>query len=58
MPNLQPYDGPTKLVLAFDIGTALSGISYCILERGQVPEINGVTRRVIRFLGLVCLNWS
>ncbi|KAF8552294.1 hypothetical protein OG21DRAFT_1511667 [Imleria badia] len=41
----QPYTGSTtKLVVAFDIGTTYSGISYCILERGQVPEVVGVTR--------------
>ncbi|KAJ2917954.1 hypothetical protein MD484_g2428, partial [Candolleomyces efflorescens] len=33
-----------RLVLAFDIGTTYSGISYCILDPGQVPEIKGVTR--------------
>ncbi|KAF8545913.1 hypothetical protein OG21DRAFT_1502123 [Imleria badia] len=44
MPNLHPYIGPTKLVVAFDIGTTYSGISYCVLERGQVPEVLGVTR--------------
>ncbi|KAF4615512.1 hypothetical protein D9613_003352 [Agrocybe pediades] len=33
-----------KLVLAFDIGTTFSGISYSILDPGQVPEIKGVTR--------------
>ena len=50
MPNLKPYIGPTKLVLGFDIGTTYSGISYCILERGQVPEVLGVTRQVRHFL--------
>ncbi|KAN0094942.1 hypothetical protein V8E55_003229 [Tylopilus felleus] len=44
MPSLKPYNGPTRLVVAFDIGTTFSGISYCILERGQVPEIYGVMR--------------
>ncbi|KAF9480734.1 hypothetical protein BDN70DRAFT_893887 [Pholiota conissans] len=33
-----------KLVLALDVGTTFSGISYCILDPGQVPEIKGVTR--------------
>ncbi|KIM37736.1 hypothetical protein M413DRAFT_13173 [Hebeloma cylindrosporum] len=33
-----------KLVLAFDIGTTYSGISYCILDPGQAPQIKGVTR--------------
>ncbi|KAF8191384.1 hypothetical protein BJ912DRAFT_1098484 [Pholiota molesta] len=40
-----PYSGPTrKLVLAFDVGTTFSGISYCILDPGAVPEICAVTR--------------
>ncbi|KIJ93867.1 hypothetical protein K443DRAFT_134933 [Laccaria amethystina LaAM-08-1] len=40
-----PYNGPgRKLILAFDIGTTFSGISYSILDPGQVPEIKGVTR--------------
>ncbi|KAF8901908.1 hypothetical protein CPB84DRAFT_1708063 [Gymnopilus junonius] len=33
-----------KLVLAFDIGTTYSGISYSILDPGRVPAIKGVTR--------------
>lgn len=57
MPDLKPYTGSTKLVIAFDIGTTFSGISYCILERGRVPEILGVTRRVLHFLLLICLDW-
>ncbi|KAI9572586.1 hypothetical protein HD554DRAFT_2202484 [Boletus coccyginus] len=44
MPRLKPYDGPTKLVVAFDIGTTFSGIAYCLLDQGQVPEVFGVTR--------------
>jgi len=40
-----PYGGSTrKLVLAFDVGTTFSGISYSILDPGQVPKIQGVTR--------------
>ena len=50
--NLKPYAGPTKLVVAFDIGTTYSGVSYCILEPGQVPEILGITRQALRFLHL------
>ena len=52
----QPYTGETKLVMAFDIGTTFSGVSYCILERGQALEINGVTRQVLHVLGLTCLD--
>ena len=47
MPTLKPYTGETKLVVAFDIGTTFSGVSYCILERGRVPEVNGVTKQVL-----------
>ena len=56
MPFQQPYTGKTKLVMAFDIGTTFSGVSYCILERGQALEINGVTRRALRVLGLTCID--
>ncbi|KAF8805124.1 hypothetical protein BYT27DRAFT_7339733 [Phlegmacium glaucopus] len=39
------YHGPRrKLVLAFDVGTTYSGISYSVLDPGQVPEIKAVTR--------------
>lgn len=45
MSTRSPYNGSyRKLVLAFDIGTTYSGISYSILDPGQVPEIKGVTR--------------
>ncbi|KAJ3512906.1 hypothetical protein NMY22_g15199 [Coprinellus aureogranulatus] len=41
----EPYKGSRrKLVLAFDVGTTYSGISYTILDPGHVPEIKGVTR--------------
>ena len=33
-----------KLVLAFDVGTTYSGVSYSILDPGEIPEIHGVTR--------------
>ncbi|KAG9307937.1 hypothetical protein JVU11DRAFT_12878 [Chiua virens] len=49
MGDLQVYTGCRKLVLAFDIGTTFSGISYCILEPGKVPEILGVTRQALRW---------
>ncbi|RXW25678.1 hypothetical protein EST38_g185 [Candolleomyces aberdarensis] len=40
-----PYAGTRrKLVLAFDVGTTYSGISYSILDPGQVPEIKSVNR--------------
>ncbi|KAG1903416.1 uncharacterized protein F5891DRAFT_1019283 [Suillus fuscotomentosus] len=41
----EPYKGPTrKLVLAFDVGTTFSGVSYCMLDPGEVPVIRGVAR--------------
>ena len=41
-----PYMGsPRKrLVLAFDIGTTYSGVSYALLDSGSVPEIASVGR--------------
>ncbi|KAJ3503573.1 hypothetical protein NMY22_g18205 [Coprinellus aureogranulatus] len=40
-----PYRGlKRRLVLAFDVGTTFSGVSYCILDPGSIPEIKGVTR--------------
>ncbi|KAJ2912877.1 hypothetical protein MD484_g7539, partial [Candolleomyces efflorescens] len=43
--NRMRYAGTRrKLVLAFDVGTTYSGISYSILDPGQVPEIRGVAR--------------
>ncbi|KAH6910166.1 hypothetical protein BKA70DRAFT_1560798 [Coprinopsis sp. MPI-PUGE-AT-0042] len=41
----RPYAGTSrKLLLAFDVGTTFSGISYSILDPGQIPEIRPVTR--------------
>ncbi|THV07788.1 hypothetical protein K435DRAFT_169479 [Dendrothele bispora CBS 962.96] len=40
-----PYKGSeNRLIVAFDVGTTYSGISYTVLEPGLVPEIIGVTR--------------
>jgi hypothetical protein len=45
MISRQPYHGThRKLVLAFDVGTTYSGISYSVLDPGEVPQIKGVTR--------------
>ncbi|KAF6748668.1 hypothetical protein DFP72DRAFT_915757 [Ephemerocybe angulata] len=45
MENRKPFEGTTRrLLLAFDIGTTYSGISYSILDPGKVPEIRPVTR--------------
>ena len=43
-----------SLVLAFDIGTTFSGISYVLLDRGQVPQINSVTRSVLPLIFRKC----
>ncbi|KII85028.1 hypothetical protein PLICRDRAFT_116528 [Plicaturopsis crispa FD-325 SS-3] len=41
----KPYNGATRsLVIALDVGTTFSGVSYAILEPGEVPKIHGVTR--------------
>lgn len=47
MSYLRPDTGPTKLVLAFDIGTTYSSASYCILEPHRVPEVLNVARQVL-----------
>lgn len=45
--NRPPYHGTKRrLVLAFDLGTTFSGVSYAILDPGKVPEIKTVTRCV------------
>ncbi|KAF8966241.1 hypothetical protein BDZ97DRAFT_697700 [Flammula alnicola] len=39
------YEGSQRnLVLAFDIGTTFSGISYSILDPGRIPKVEGVTK--------------
>jgi hypothetical protein len=41
----KPHRGPSRsLVIALDVGTTFSGVSYAILEPGEVPKIHGVTR--------------
>ncbi|KAG7451216.1 uncharacterized protein BT62DRAFT_1038636 [Guyanagaster necrorhizus] len=41
----KPYTGTSRsLVLAIDVGTTFSGVSYAILEPGEIPKIHGVTR--------------
>ncbi|KAH9485819.1 Heat shock 70 kDa protein 12B [Psilocybe cubensis] len=45
LPPRMTYNGLSrKLVLAIDIGTTFSGVSYSILDPGQIPEIRGVNR--------------
>ena len=39
------YSGLTRqLVLAFDIGTTCSGVSFCILQPGNIPQPQGVLK--------------
>ncbi|KAH8832713.1 hypothetical protein DL96DRAFT_1459073 [Flagelloscypha sp. PMI_526] len=41
----KPYSGTTSsMVIAFDVGTTFSGVSYTILTPGEIPTIFGVTR--------------
>ena len=35
-----------KLVVALDIGTTFSGAAYALLDPGEVPQIQSVTRQV------------
>ncbi|KAI0315431.1 hypothetical protein OF83DRAFT_1173828 [Amylostereum chailletii] len=45
MTSRQPYDGlERRLVIAFDLGTTFSGVSYAVLDPGRVPEIRSVAR--------------
>ncbi|KAI9573190.1 hypothetical protein HD554DRAFT_2059660 [Boletus coccyginus] len=45
MPSREPYRGLSrKLVLAFDVGTTYSGVSYCIFDPGEVPKVHGVAK--------------
>jgi len=42
-----PYSGPSrKLVVALDIGTTFSGAAYILLDPGEIPQIQSVTRQV------------
>ncbi|KZV77361.1 hypothetical protein PENSPDRAFT_597305 [Peniophora sp. CONT] len=39
------FQGPKrKLVIAFDLGTTFSGVSYAVLDPGKVPDIKTVNR--------------
>ncbi|KAK0471597.1 hypothetical protein IW261DRAFT_1511467 [Armillaria novae-zelandiae] len=45
MAGREAYSGShRKLAIAFDLGTTFSGISYSVLDPGNIPEIKGVTR--------------
>ena len=41
-----PYSGPSrKLVVALDIGITFGGAAYILLDPGEVPQIQSVTRQ-------------
>ena len=40
------YGLSRKLVVALDIGTTYSGAAYALLDPGEVPHIQSVTRQV------------
>ena len=46
----KPYNGHKRaLAIALDVGTTFSGISYAVLDPGQIPkiyEVNRYARRV------------
>lgn len=43
----KPYAGFSRaLIIALDVGTTFSGVSYALLEPGEVPKFHGVTRSV------------
>ncbi|KIP02816.1 hypothetical protein PHLGIDRAFT_122128 [Phlebiopsis gigantea 11061_1 CR5-6] len=45
MTTLSPFSGlQRRLAIAFDVGTTFSGIGYAVLDPGEVPKIQGVTR--------------
>jgi len=49
----KPYNGRTRsLVIAVDVGTTFSGVSYAVLEPGEIPKIHGVTRCALLPLGI------
>ena len=50
-----PYSGPQrKLVVGIDVGTTFSGVSYCILDPGVVPLVQGVNRCVLFLCTHMC----
>ena len=55
MPSREPYQGSSReLVVAFDVGTTYSGVSYAILDPGEIPKIQSVTKFVPLVLNHVC----
>lgn len=51
MSPLHPFQGPLrKLAVAIDVGTTYSGIAYAILDPGEVPRTQAVTRCSFSFI--------
>ena len=45
-----PYSGPSrKLIVALDIGTTFSGAAYALLDPGEIPQVQSVTRHVLLY---------
>lgn len=54
-----PYSGHLqKLVVSLDVGTTFSGAAYALLDPGEVPQIQFVTRQVITSVFGVVANHS
>ena len=51
MPLDKPYSGiKRKIMLGIDVGTTYSGVSFCILDPGEIPQIRSVIRYAIEGL--------
>ena len=54
--DLKSHSNPTKLVLAFDIGTTYSAVAYCIHKPDQDPKILWVKRQAFHFSAPIYLH--
>ena len=51
------YSGPSrKLVVALDIGTTFSGAAYSLLDPGEIPQIQSVTRQLFLLISSPVIN--
>jgi len=48
--SAQSSGSSRKLVVGLDIGTTFSGAAYALLDPGEVPQIQSVTRHVLPLL--------
>lgn len=52
----RPYNGfQRKLIIAFDVGTTFSGVSYAVLIPRELPLIHGVTKYVTALVAVELL---